>query len=137
MGVNFSESDDAASWGYWDEEDGSAPAAGTIPEPWDIAISEGVASFSNCMYRRGPVTMALTVVDVSVSAGTSYLAAKVNTEDGTAEVISGASLAAVTDASIPDDPTFIKVPLYKLETTDGNTSVIVDYRKAANLTLYV
>ena len=137
MGARFSENSDGALWEYWDDEPEAVPAAGTIPEPWDITISEGVASFSNCMYRRGPVTRALTVADVSVSSGTSYLAAKINTEDGSAEVISGASLAAVTDASIPDDPTFIKVPLYKLETVDGATSVAVDYRKAANLTLYV
>lgn len=136
MGARFSENSDGALWEYWDEE-GDAEKYAPTAAPWDIAVSEGVASFSNCMYRRGPVTKALTVVDVSVSAGTSYLAAKVNTEDGTAEVISGASLAAVTDAAIPDDPTFIKVPLYKLETVDGATSVAVDYRKAANLTLYV
>ena len=81
--------------------------------------------------------MAVSVADVPVASGVSFLAAKIDTETGAAEVISGESLAAVTDSDIPGDPAFIKVPLYKLETTDGATSVVVDYRKTVNLTLYV
>ena len=136
MGVGYSEYDAGATWEYWDEE-GVGPAAAAVPEPWDIAIIDGMASFSNCVYRRGPVTRAVTVADLAVGSGTKYLAAKIDVESGDAEVISGSTLAAVTDADVPDDPSFIKVPLYKLLTEDGITGVVVDYRKAANLTLYV
>lgn len=137
MGVGFALNQDGASWDYWDEAGGAAPAA-VVPEPWDIVIEDGTASFLNCVYRRGPVTLAVSVAGVPVASGESFLAAKINTETGAAEVISGESLAAVTDSDIPGDPAFIKVPLYKLETTDdGATSVVVDYRKTMNLTLYV
>lgn len=135
MGASYSETSTESVWGYWEEE-GSEDASVT-PEPWGISITDGTASFSNCVYRRGPVTLQVTVDDVSVGTGVVYLAARINTETGASDIISGSSLSAVTDTSVPAESLYIKIPLYALSTVDGATSVLVDYRKAVNLTLYV
>lgn len=142
MGVGFTESGDGATWEYWDEEGGDHAAA-AVPEPWDISVDGDTVSFSDCIYRRGPVTLAVAVSDYIVTGadGNVYLAAKINTETGAAEIMEGSNLASVSDAAVPADPLYVKVPLYKLiKTTDGATvrlAVASDYRNAMNLTLYV
>ena len=138
MGAGYSESASSAEWSYW--EDGDEAATSATPGPWEIALEDtnddGVrdrASFSNCIYVRGPITRELEVEDISIS-GDEYLAAKIDTEAGTAEIISGSSISAVTDSSLPSDSQYIKILLYHLS---ASGAVDIDYRKAMNLMLYV
>lgn len=112
-------------------------------QPWDITFAGAVATLTDCLYMRGPITREVTVADYTVTGADGYiwLSAKINVETGTAEIIDGASLALATDAVIPADLGFIKVPLYKISKVTVATvvylSVVADYRNAMNLTLYV
>lgn len=114
-----------------------------IAEPWDVTFAGAVCAFTDCLYMRGPVTRELTIADYTVTGDDGYiwLSAKIDTDAGTAEIIEGSSLALATDAVIPADQQFIKVPLFKINKITSETvvylSVVTDYRNAMNLTLYV
>ena len=121
---------DAAASRYDPPETGSAD---NTPKPWDITFSGDDATCSDCVYMRGPVTLAPTVAAITLSGTDAYIAAHIDLTDGTAELVDGASIAAVTDAEPLDDDTTYKLLLYHVVKTDGVWSVAMDYRSTAQL----
>ncbi len=113
---------------------------------WDIRFAGGSAKLVNCCYRRGPVFVWLGDLDAAVSAadeGDTWLGAEIDTELGTATVISGGA-ADVYDAAPPaQDSAAVRIPLYILgKFTDPVTSAVsfwvsVDLRNCPAAMLYV
>lgn len=135
MGARYSETATESEWGYWEEE---IVDSGGSQEPWDMKITDGEASFSNCVYMHGPFTRIATVDPIPiVDDGDHYIAAKLNTVDGTIEMIEGADFneLMLTDGLTETD--FMKIPLYKVSVTDERATVLVDYRKMLTPVLYV
>jgi hypothetical protein len=105
----------------------------TYPGAWEIAFDGDEATCSDCVYMRGPVTVAPTVAALTLALEDAYIAAHINLADGTAELVEGASIAAVTDAAPQDDDTTYKLLLYHAVKTDGAWAVDKDYRNAPQL----
>lgn len=111
-------------------------AAGRFPGPWHLTLSGASATLKECIYQRGPVVKLLgtgsyhELTHTIVSAGPDiWIGAKIDLDAGTAEIIEGDSLASIVDAEIPDDPQYIKKPLYRLLKTGAAAfSVAWDYR---------
>jgi hypothetical protein len=88
---------------------------------------------------RGPVTLdagavaALTLTE----AETAYVAAHIDLGYGTATLVEGASVAAVTDAEPQDADDVVKVLLYKLEKVGDVWGVTMDYRNMPQLAVRV
>ena len=82
------------------------------PQAWDITFDGAEATCSECVYMRGPVTLALSVSPLNLTLDDAYIAAHINLEYGTAILVEGASIAAVTDVAPLDDDTLVKVLLY-------------------------
>lgn len=114
----------------------SRSAAGRFPGPWHLALSGAGATLTECIYQRGPVVKLLgsgsthELTHTIVSAGPDiWLGAKIDIDAGTAEIIEGDSLESVTDQEIPEDPQYIRKPLYRLLKTGAAAfSVAWDYR---------
>ena len=111
---------------------GSADA-GPAPRPWHITFNGLYATCSDCVYMRGPVTIAATVAPLTLSLDDAYIAAHINLADGTAILAEGASIAAVTDAAPLDDDTLAKVLLYRVFKITDTYAVTMDYRNAPQL----
>ena len=105
----------------------------TAPAPWGITFSGNDATCSDCVYMRGPVTLAPTVAALTLALDDSYIAAHINLADGTAELVEGADIAAVTDAAPMDSDTTYKLLLYHAVKTSGVWAVVMDYRSTAQL----
>lgn len=111
-------------------------AAGRFPGPWHLTLSGASATFTECIYQRGPVVKLLgsgsahELAHTVVSAGPDiWLGAKIDLDAGTAEIIEGESFEAVIDQGVPKDPQYIKKPLYRLLKTGAAAfSVAWDYR---------
>lgn len=111
-------------------------AAGRFPGPWHLTLSGASATLKECIYQRGPVVKLLgtggdhELTHTIVSAGPDiWLGVKIDLDAGTAEIIEGSTLDAVIDGSVPEDPQYIKKPLYRLLKTGASAfSVAWDYR---------
>jgi hypothetical protein len=115
--------------------------------PWAITVRGLKADFKNCLYRRGPATKELadiTDADLPSTGLVCYLSAEINAVTGAATILAAATLAGVTDATLPavDDPARIRLLLYKLArpaaaaTTDPESGVVTsapEWSVACNL----
>jgi hypothetical protein len=101
--------------------------------PWGITFDGDEVTCSDCVYMRGPVTLAPTVAALTLALEDAYIAAHIDLADGTAELVEGASIGAVTDAAPLDDDTTYKKLLYHVVKTGGVWAVTMDYRAAAQL----
>jgi len=101
--------------------------------PWALSISGDDATCSDCVYMRGPVTLAPTVAALTLALEDAYIAAHIDLADGTAELVEGASIGDVTDAAPQDDDTTYKKLLYHVVKTGGVWAVTTDYRNAPQL----
>lgn len=116
---------------------------GVVAEPFDLSFAGAVATLKNCVYARGSVTVALDDLTHTVGGadGEIWLALKLNAETGAAEIIEGASVASVTDASVVPDSAEVKRLLYKIRKATVSSSVcctvLADYRRQPVLGLYV
>jgi len=107
--------------------------ADAAQRPWGITFSGNAATCIDCVYMRGPVTLVPTVAALTLALEDAYIAAHIDLADGTAELVEGASIGAVTDAEPLDDDTTYKLLLYHAVKTDGAWAVTMDYRAAAQL----
>jgi hypothetical protein len=129
LGVPTIHIDQSASR-YDPPETGSTDEA---PKPWGITFSGNDATCSDCVYMRGPVTLTPTVAAITLSGTDAYIAAHIDLTDGTAELVDGSSIAAVTNSTPLDDDTTYKLLLYHVVKTDGVWAVAMDYRSTAQL----
>lgn len=112
-------------------------------KPWAITIAAAIVSFADCVYYRGGLAKTTTpgLYTVAGADGFTFIGAAINLEDGTSEIIEGASLADVTHETEPEDTTLMRVPLYKLKkvTVNDNVSlsVVLDYRYMPHLPVYI
>ena len=112
---------------------------GAVVGPWAITIDGDDVTCADCVYMRGPVTLdagavaALTLTE----AETAYVAAHIDLGYGTAELVEGASVAAVTDAAPQDADDVVKVLLYKLVKVGDAWGVTMDYRNMPQLAVRV
>jgi hypothetical protein len=145
MYTNFEEVGDRDGGGFrfaFQDSSGEPAAAGGFPEPFDITFDEGAFTLSNCVYRRGPVTVGLSdVIGEVLSDGEQYIAVWFDCETGAGTAQVGASVASVTDSSVNESSAYYKVLLYKVNavTTGGvmAVTVLTDYRVAPAVILYV
>lgn len=144
MYTNFAEVGDQDGGGFrFAFQDSSGEAVGiAVPEPFDITFDEGAFTLSNCVYRRGPVTVGLSdVIGEVPSDGEQYIAVWFDCETGAGTAQVGASVASVTDSSVNESSAYYKVLLYKVNavTTGGvmAVTVLTDYRVAPAVILYV
>jgi hypothetical protein len=120
-----------------------ASAASAAPaRSFDITFAGADFTLSDCVARRGPVTMGLGSIEGTVPLdGTYYIAAWVHSGTYETAAYVGAAIANVTDAAVNVDSAWYKVLLYKVEreTDDGDVTVrvLVDYREGAGVFLYV
>ena len=120
-------------------------AAGRFPGPWHLTLSGASATLKECIYQRGPVVKLLgtggdhELAHTVVSAGPDiWLGVKIDLDAGTAEIIEGSTLDAVIDESVPEDPQYIKKPLYRLlQTGPAAFSVAWDYRSIPEVVVRV
>ena len=101
-----------------------------LPGPWQLEVVKGRdIKLTECVYQRGPVTVALADVLHTVSgSGKVYLGIQVDLDSGAVTAVEGTSKAAVTDIDVPSDPQYFKKLLYALWVEDDAVSVIRDYR---------
>jgi hypothetical protein len=119
-------------------------AAASVASPWDITFDGATASFAGTHYMRGPLTLAPSVADHTVSGddGNIYLGVEINTAEGTAAIIEGATLAEITDQEVNEEEPLYKIPLYIISkaTVNGSVSCSVTFRYVwgiPNLVAYV
>lgn len=109
------------------------PVSESVPgwrQPWDVSFAGKQATFTRCILQRGPITINLDDITytVTASSGSVYLALRWNTNTNVCDIIEGASLASVTDASAPADEYFRRVLYVVGVTGGGNLRVIEDHR---------
>jgi hypothetical protein len=102
-------------------------SADNAPKPWGITFSGNDATCSDCVYMRGPVTLAPTVAALTLALDDSYIAAHIDLTDGSVILFEGASIGAVTDAEPLDDDTTYKLLLYHVVKTSGEYDVVMRY----------
>jgi hypothetical protein len=120
---------DAASSRYDPPDTGSTDNGSTdnAPKAWDVDIDGADVTCSECVYMRGPVTLAPSVDALTLALDDSYIAAHINLADGTVELVEGSSISAVTDAEPLDDDTTYKLLLYHVVKTSGAYNVSMRY----------
>ena len=110
--------------------DEEAAGVAALSGPWQLEVVDGRdIKLTECVYQRGPVTVALADVLHTVSgSGTVYLGIQVDLDSGAVTVEEGTSKADVTDSGVPSDPQYFKKLLYALRVEDDAVCVIRDYR---------
>lgn len=111
----------------------SSGGGGGGPQAWDYTIAGTSFSVTECVYMRGPVTLVPTVAALTLALEDAYIAAHIDLADGTAELVEGSSIAAVTDAAPLDDDMLAKVLLYHVVKTGDAWAVTMDYRSIPQL----
>lgn len=120
------------------------PSTSSADGVWQISVSGSTASFTNCVYRRGPSTILaddITGVTLTGESSTScYIAAKIDTEGDAPEIITGALAdVCLTAAPAEEGDRYLYILLYRLTRPDSDSdwSVSIDYRNAPQSGLYV
>ena len=115
------------------EDDG-----GTI-QPWDVSFAAGVATFVECSYKRAVVTKFFSDQTFNMpNLTTCYVGYQYNMASGAVAIIAGAAKTDVTDATEDAVTEFDKTILYKcLRSSEGNWSVLVDYRNMPKAMVYL
>ena len=128
QGVNGRAVDGGLVWGL------STSSSGSLPGPFEMTLSSGSATFTNCVLQRDYCFISHADLTASVSeSGDVWVGVSFTEATGDMSIITGSALTDVAFASRQEDESVIRVPLYKLT----NGSVVCDYRKAPNTGLYI
>ena len=126
----------ATAWrGMIESGEARAIGAGVVfPQAWDASFVGDELTCSGCVYMRGPVTIDTGDKTLDLTGETDvYVAANVDLYAGTVTLALGASVAAVTDATVQNADDTEKVLLYHVVKTGGVWAVVMDYRKMMQL----
>lgn len=90
-----------------------------IGQPWDISFELLDCTISNCLYQSGPVVGSVSLANngkftLGLEANAkAWIGVVINTETMKGTVLTGGSLAAVSDFPTSTPP-FVKLPLYEV-----------------------
>lgn len=117
---------------------GDGYGSGALPSPFEMTLAAGTATFAHCYYQRQMCVRECSNVSSGVltatvgMTGTVFVGVDIVDETGAGTIVTGNLLSSVSRASLPDDQTFTRIPLYQL--LDGN--VVCDLRHLVQTGFY-
>lgn len=112
----------------------SSPIIMETPKAWDISFSVAndvpTVKLINCCFQRDPLFFWIGTKTATITPGaeSTWLSAKINTFDGTCEILTGDYATVIDTESLPEDPTYVRKPLYWLAASGNRWRVLLDVR---------